>query len=93
MAVGHITLRQNTASDSMTAAAVKRRLFMRDALWAELRQRGLRMSYAAFAQKCAWEMGPPVADRKGNRDLYELEPALAWAEPHINPAEEVEIVT
>jgi hypothetical protein len=77
----------------MTASVTKRRLFVRDALWAELRQRGLRMSYDAFAQKCAWEMGPPVADRKGNRDLYALEPALAWAEPLINRAEEIEIIT
>jgi hypothetical protein len=76
----------------MPAAAVKRRLFTRDVLWAELRQRGLKMSYAAFAQKCAWEMGPPVAERRGNRDLYELGPALVWAEPLIN-SEGVEIVS
>jgi hypothetical protein len=77
----------------MPALAERRRLFTRDALWAELRARGLKMSYAAFAQKCSWEMGPPVADRKGNRDLHELEPALAWAEEHIHPAQEVEIVS
>jgi hypothetical protein len=77
----------------MPAAAVKRRLFTRDVLWSELRQRGLKMSYAAFAQKCAWEMGPPVADRKGNRDLYDLEEAASWAAPLIDSAEEVEIIT
>jgi len=77
----------------MPAAAVKRRLFTRDVLWSELRQRGLRMSYDAFAQKCAWAMGPPVADRKGNRDLYELGPALSWAAPLIDSAEGVEIVS
>jgi hypothetical protein len=38
-------------------------------------------------------MGPPVADRKGNRDLYELEAAVNWAQALINPAEVVEIVT
>jgi hypothetical protein len=77
----------------MTASVTKRRLFVSDALWAELSQRGLRMSYDAFAQKCAWEMGPPVADRKGNRDLYELGAALTWAAPLIDSAEGIEIVT
>ncbi len=72
---------------------VKRHLFTRDVLWSELRQRGLRMSYDAFAQKCAWAMGPPVAGRKGNRDLYDLEEAANWAEPLINSAEGIEIVT
>jgi hypothetical protein len=77
----------------MPASAAKRRLFTRDALWAELRSLGLRMSYTAFAQKCAWEMGPPVADRKGNRALYDLESGIRWAEPLIHSAEGVEIVT
>jgi hypothetical protein len=84
---------ENTTRESMPALAERRRLFTKDAMWAELRARGLRMSYDAFARKCAWKLGPPVADRKGNRDLFDLEPALVWAAPLIDSAEEVEIVT
>ncbi len=76
----------------MTAVAKKRR-FTRDALWAELRQRGLKMSFGKFNQLCSYDKGPPIAGFRGMQHLYELEAGLAWAEPHIHPAEEVEIVS
>jgi hypothetical protein len=76
----------------MTAVAKKRR-YTRDALWAELRQRGLKLSFGKFSQMCSYEKGPPIAGFRGVQHLYELEPALAWAEPLINPTETVEIVT
>jgi hypothetical protein len=70
----------------------KKTRYTRDALWAELRQRGLRMSFGKFSQLCSYEKGPPIAGFRGVQHLYELGPALIWAEPYINPAETVEIV-
>lgn len=76
----------------MSALAKKRR-YTRDALWFELRQRGLKMSFGKFSQMCSYEKGPPLAGFRGMQHLYELEAGLEWAQPHLNPAEEVEIIT
>ena len=75
----------------MSVAAKKRR-YTRDALWFELRQRGLKMSFGKFNQLCSYDKGPPIAGFRGVQHLYEFEPALIWAEPYINPAEVVEVV-
>jgi hypothetical protein len=70
---------------------VKKR-YPRDVLWAELRQHGLRISYGKFSKLCAYDQGPPIAGFRANQPLYEWEPALAWAQPLINPTEVVEVV-
>jgi hypothetical protein len=70
----------------------KKTRYTRDALWFELRQRGLKMSFGKFNQMCSYEQGPPLAGLRGVQHLYELEPALVWAETYINPTETVEIV-
>lgn len=72
---------------------MKKKRYTRDALWFELRQRGLKMSFGKFSQMCSYEQGPPLAGLRGMQHLFELEPALEWAKPHIHPTEVVEIVS
>lgn len=58
------------------------RLFTRDDLRNRLAEYGYPITKSYFDKIClpSRNAGPPVAKMWGKRPLYELEPALAWAE-------------